>query len=106
MRISADHSGPPPSPADRQLFAQNFFPITDVRLWYIWIAVRLPFSSSKEEGLFMHPAILGIGIALGTQLVTQISDHVPKLNMERTCKGRIADDKILGFQQHQPYTNA
>ena len=49
----------------------------------------------------MHPAILGI--ALGTQLVTQLSDHVPKLNMERTCKARIADDRILGFQQHQPY---
>jgi hypothetical protein len=49
----------------------------------------------------MHPVILGI--ALGTQLVVQISDHVPKLNVERTCKARIAGDKMMGLQQHQTY---
>jgi hypothetical protein len=32
----------------------------------------------------MHPAILGI--ALGTQLVVQISDHIPNFNLEKACK--------------------
>ena len=32
----------------------------------------------------MHPAILGI--ALGTQIALQASEHLPNFNMERTCK--------------------
>jgi hypothetical protein len=32
----------------------------------------------------MHPAI--IAIALGTQLVVQVSDHIPNYHVERTCQ--------------------
>ena len=35
----------------------------------------------------MHPAIMAI--AVSTQLLTPISDAIPKLNVEATCKGSV-----------------
>ena len=49
----------------------------------------------------MHPAILGI--ALSTQLMIRISDHVPNLHVERTCKANIAGDKLMGTRPDQTY---
>jgi hypothetical protein len=49
----------------------------------------------------MHPAILGI--ALGTQLVTPVSDRVPKLNVEATCKATVSDNKAMGLALPQTY---
>jgi len=49
----------------------------------------------------MHPAI--VGIAMGTQLLTQISDQVPKLNVEATCKATVADDISMGVSLPQTY---
>jgi hypothetical protein len=40
--------------------------------------------AGRIGGRFMHPAILGI--ALGTQLVVQASDHIPNFNLEKACK--------------------
>jgi hypothetical protein len=48
---------------------------------------------SHNIGPFMLPAILGI--VLGTQLLVQVSDHVPNLLAEKTCKGRIAGFKLM-----------
>ena len=49
----------------------------------------------------MLPAILGI--VLGTQLLIQVSDHVPNLHAERTCKGRIAGFKLMRVEIHHTY---
>ena len=35
----------------------------------------------------MHPAIMAI--AVSTQLLTPISDAIPKLNVEATCRGSV-----------------
>ena len=49
----------------------------------------------------MHPAILGI--AIGTQLLTQVSDRVPKLDVEATCKATVQTDKQMGLDLPQSY---
>jgi hypothetical protein len=49
----------------------------------------------------MHPAILGI--SLGAQLTMLVSDQVPKLNVEATCKGSVAADKAMGLDLPQSY---
>jgi hypothetical protein len=49
----------------------------------------------------MLPAILGI--VLGTQLLVQVSDRVPNLHAERTCKGRIAGFKLMRMEIHHSY---
>jgi hypothetical protein len=49
----------------------------------------------------MLPAILGI--ALGTQLLIQVSDHVPNLHAERTCKGRIAGLRLMRVETNLTY---
>ncbi|TPQ41295.1 hypothetical protein C2U70_03010 [Bradyrhizobium guangdongense] len=40
---------------------------------------------------------------LGGQLVTPISDRVPKLNVEATCKASVAADKAMGLVLAQSY---
>jgi hypothetical protein len=49
----------------------------------------------------MHPAILGI--ALGTQLTMLVSDQVPKLNVEATCKDSVATNKAMGLALPQSF---
>jgi hypothetical protein len=49
----------------------------------------------------MHPSILGI--ALATSLVTQVSDRVPKLNVEATCKASVAADNEMGLALPQSF---
>jgi hypothetical protein len=49
----------------------------------------------------MHSAILGI--ALSTQLVIAVSDQVPKLRVEETCKGSVEADKAMGLALPQTY---
>ncbi len=49
----------------------------------------------------MHPAILGI--AIGTQLLTPVSDKVPKLDVEATCKASVQTDKTMGLDLPQSY---
>ena len=41
----------------------------------------------------MHPAIMAI--AVSTQLLIPISDAIPKLNVEATCKGSVETDKAM-----------
>jgi hypothetical protein len=53
--------------------------------------------SFLEKGIVMHPAILGI--AMGTQLLTQVSDRVPKLDVEATCKASVQADKSIALPQ-------
>jgi hypothetical protein len=54
-----------------------------------------------EQGLVMHPAILGI--AVGSQLTMLVADQVPKLNVEATCKGSVAADKAMGLMLPQGF---
>src|ERR1700745_2058798 len=49
----------------------------------------------------MHPAILGI--ALGTQLTTLVSDQVPNLNVEATCQASVEADKAMGLALPQSF---
>ena len=49
----------------------------------------------------MHPAILGI--AIGTQLLTPVSDQVPKLDVETTCKFTVQTDKSMGLDLPQSF---
>jgi hypothetical protein len=56
----------------------------------------------------MHPAI--IGIALGTQLVVQASDHIPNFHVERTCKvlkenGPRSDQNYLDCLSEESWRN-
>jgi hypothetical protein len=50
----------------------------------------------------MHPAILGI--ALGTQLAVQVSDHVPNFHMQSFCKA-VSEDTLVGTRSEQTYTD-
>jgi hypothetical protein len=43
----------------------------------------------------MHPVIFAA--AVGTQLLTPVSDAVPKFNVEATCKGSVEADKAMGL---------
>ena len=49
----------------------------------------------------MHPIIFAA--AIGTQLLTQVSDSVPKLNIEPTCKGSVEADKAMGLALPQSF---
>jgi hypothetical protein len=49
----------------------------------------------------MHPAILGI--AIGTQLLMPVSDRVPKLDVETTCKASVQADKSMSLALPQNY---
>ena len=49
----------------------------------------------------MHPAIMAI--AVSTQLLTPISDDVPKLNVEATCRGSVEADKAMGLALPQSF---
>src|SRR5262249_40605802 len=49
----------------------------------------------------MHPAI--IAVAFGTQLLTPVSDAIPKLNVEATCKGSVEADKAMGLDLPQSF---
>jgi hypothetical protein len=49
----------------------------------------------------MHPAIMAI--AVSTQLLIPISDTVPKLNVEATCRGSVEADKAMGLDLPQSF---
>ncbi|OAF03669.1 hypothetical protein AYJ54_03970 [Bradyrhizobium centrolobii] len=49
----------------------------------------------------MHPAIMAMAAA--TQLLMPISDAVPKLNVEATCKGSVEADKAMGLALPQSF---
>jgi hypothetical protein len=49
----------------------------------------------------MHPAILGL--AVGIELLTQISDRVPQLDVEATCRGSVEADKAMGLALPQDF---
>src|SRR5215467_10283904 len=53
------------------------------------------------KGYSMHPII--IAMAAATQLLTPISDAIPKLNVEATCKGSAEADKAMGLDLPQSY---
>ena len=50
----------------------------------------------------MKIALLSMAI-LGSQFVIPISDRVPKLNVEATCKASVAADKAMGLVLAQSY---
>ena len=50
----------------------------------------------------MKVALLSMAM-LGSQLVTPVSDRVPKLNVEATCKASVATDKEMGLALPQSY---
>lgn len=50
----------------------------------------------------MKIALLSIAM-LGSQLVTPVSDRVPNLNVEATCKASVAADKAMGLVLAQSY---
>src|SRR5258708_40119253 len=54
-----------------------------LRRWVLPVrwALRPPGSFG---GVVMHPVLLGI--ALGTQLVVQVSGDIPNFNLEKACK--------------------
>jgi hypothetical protein len=49
----------------------------------------------------MHPAIMAI--AVGTQLLTPVSDAVPKLDVEVTCKKSVEADREMGLTVPQSF---
>lgn len=49
----------------------------------------------------MHPAILAL--AMGSQLLTPISDRVPELNVTVTCKDSVEADKAMGLVLPQSF---
>jgi hypothetical protein len=49
----------------------------------------------------MHPTIMAI--AVSTQFLTPISDAVPKLNVEATCRGSVETDKAMGLALPQSF---
>lgn len=49
----------------------------------------------------MNPAILGLAAGIG--LLTQVSDRIPKLNVEATCKGSVEAGKAMGLDLPQSY---
>jgi hypothetical protein len=49
----------------------------------------------------MHPAITAVAAAI--QLVTPISEAVPKLNVEVTCRGSVEADKAMGLALPQSF---
>jgi L-serine deaminase len=55
----------------------------------------------SEKGLVMHPAILAV--TLSGQLATPVSDQVPKLNVEATCKASVEADNAMGLVLAQSF---
>jgi hypothetical protein len=53
------------------------------------------------KGHLMHPAIMAMAAA--TQMLTPISDAVPKLNVEVTCRGSVEADKAMGLDLPQSF---
>src|SRR5262245_17736488 len=49
----------------------------------------------------VHPVIKAIGV--GTQFLTPVSDNVPKLNVEATCKASVEADKAMGLALPQTF---
>jgi hypothetical protein len=49
----------------------------------------------------MHPAIMAMAAA--TQLLTPISDAVPKLNVESACRASVEADKAMGLALPQSF---
>jgi hypothetical protein len=49
----------------------------------------------------MNPAIMAI--AVGSQLLTPVSDSVPKLNVEASCRGSVEADKAMGLALPQSF---
>lgn len=49
----------------------------------------------------MHPAIMAIAVSL--EVLTPISDTVPKLNVEATCKASVEADKAMGLALPQSF---
>ncbi|WP_027577772.1 hypothetical protein [Bradyrhizobium sp. Ai1a-2] len=49
----------------------------------------------------MHPALMAVAAA--TQLVTPISEAIPKLNVEVTCRGSVEADKAMGLALPQTF---
>jgi hypothetical protein len=50
----------------------------------------------------MKAALLSLAL-IGSQLTIPVSDHVPRLNVEETCKAIVADDKASGLALPQSY---
>lgn len=50
----------------------------------------------------MKIALLSMAM-IGGQLVIPVSDRVPKLNVEATCKATVATDKAMGLALPQTY---
>lgn len=50
----------------------------------------------------MKVALLSMAM-IGGQLAIPVSDHVPKLNVEATCKATVAADKAMGLALPQSY---
>jgi hypothetical protein len=57
--------------------------------------------ASNRKGYPMHPAIMAI--AVGTQLLTPVSDVVPKLDVESTCKKSVEADKEMALNLAQSF---
>jgi hypothetical protein len=54
----------------------------------------------------MHSVMLPsaiLGLVMGTQLVTPVSDQVPKLDVATTCRGSVETDKKMGLDLPQSY---
>jgi hypothetical protein len=54
----------------------------------------------------MHSAIMAIAVStqlVSTQLLTPISDAIPKLNVEATCRGSVEADKAMGLALPQGF---
>jgi hypothetical protein len=49
----------------------------------------------------MHPFVMAI--AAGTQLLTPVSDTIPKFNVEATCKGSLQADNEVGENLAQSF---
>lgn len=52
----------------------------------------------------MKIALLSIAM-LGSQLIVPVSDRVPKLNVEATCKASVQADKDMGLVLPQSYSD-
>lgn len=61
----------------------------------------LPAVSLIRKGHRMHPFVMAIATA--TQMFTPVSDAVPKLNVEATCRGSVEADKEMGLSLPQSF---
>jgi hypothetical protein len=65
------------------------------------LRTNLWFLSDPKKGHTMHPVIFAA--AVGTQLLMPVSDTVPKLNVEATCKDSVEADKAMGLALPQSF---